>query len=188
MAVLHIRITGDPVLHAPASPVDRIDDGIRALVADLYETMDAAPGVGLAAPQVGVPLRVFTYGWTDEEERTWRGVAINPELWISPPVPGMPDDDDESEGCLSFPGERFALRRADRAILRATDLDGEAYEIVADGWLARIFQHEYDHLDGVLYMDRLDDHDQRIVQKITKKRGWGRPGSSWMPGLDDLEG
>ena len=118
----------------------------------------------------------------------WLGVAINPELWISPPIPGMPDDDEESEGCLSFPGERFALRRAERTILRATDLEGAPFEIVADGWLARIFQHEIDHLDGILYMDRLDDHDQRIVQKIAKKRGWGRPGSSWTPGVERLEG
>ncbi|MCM3659041.1 peptide deformylase [Agromyces mediolanus] len=188
MAVLPIRITGDPVLHSPARPVETIDDEVRTLVADLFETMDAAPGVGLAAPQVGVDLRVFTYGWTDEEGVRWRGVAINPELLISPPPPGEPDLDEESEGCLSFPGERFGLRRAERAVLRATGLDGERYETDAQGWLARIFQHEYDHLDGVLYTDRLSHADRKIVGKITKKLGWGRPGVSWMPGVDDLEG
>ena len=76
MAVLPIRITGDPVLHAPASPVDAIDDEVRDLVRDMFETMDAAPGVGLAAPQVGVPLRVFTYGWVDAAGTKWRGDCV----------------------------------------------------------------------------------------------------------------
>ncbi|WP_394552073.1 peptide deformylase [Agromyces sp. MMS24-JH15] len=187
MAVLPIRITGEPVLHSPAAPVEQIDDALRTLVADLFETMDAAPGVGLAAPQVGVPLRVFTYGWTDEEDVVWRGVAINPELWLAPSEPGDPDPDLESEGCLSFPGERFPLRRSERVLLRATDLEGEPFEIDAHGWLARIFQHEYDHLDGVLYTDRLAHRDQRIVAKITRKLDWGKPGRSWQPGVDDLD-
>jgi len=187
MAVLPIRISGDPALHSPAKPVDEIGDEVRRLVADMFETMDAAPGVGLAAPQVGVGLRIFTYGWVDESETRWRGVAINPELWISPPPAGEPDVDEE-EGCLSFPGERFGLRRAEAAILRATDLDGEPFEIEAHGWLARIFQHEYDHLDGTLYVDRLGERDRRIVAKIERKLGWGRPGQQWMPGVDHLEG
>lgn len=188
MAVLPIRISGDPVLHSPAVDVETIDDEIRALVRDMYETMDAAPGVGLAAPQVGVGLRIFTFGWTDDDDAVWRGVAINPELWVSPVPVGYPDPDEESEGCLSFPGERFPLRRAERAVLRAIALDGEPFEIVAEGWLARIFQHEYDHLDGVLYLDRLDEDDQKLVAKIAKKAGWGRPGKSWLPGVDRLEG
>ena len=175
------------MLHSPATPVDRIDDDVRSLVRDMFETMDAAPGVGLAAPQVGVPLRLFTYGWVDDTGTRWRGVAIDPELWISPPPAGAADPEDESEGCLSFPGERFGLRRAARAILRATDLGGTSFEIPAEGWLARIFQHEYDHLDGTLYTDRLGERDQRLVAKITKKLGWGTPGASWMPGVDHLE-
>ncbi len=179
---------GDPVLHSPASRVEAITDEIRTLVADMFETMDAAPGVGLAAPQVGVPLRIYTYSYVDDDDQPWRGVLINPELWMTPTEPGAPDPELESEGCLSFPGERFGLRRAERAVLRATDLDGERYEIDAQGWLARIFQHEYDHLDGVLYTDRLSHADRKIVTKITKKLGWGRPGVSWMPGVDDLEG
>ncbi|MEJ3403197.1 peptide deformylase [Rathayibacter sp. YIM 133350] len=186
MAVRSIRITGDPVLHSPAQPVTRFDDDLRRLVADLFETMDAAPGVGLAAPQVGVPLRVFTYTWGEGADKQ-RGVAINPELWISPPEPGVPDPEEESEGCLSFPGERFALRRADRALLRAIDLEGRPFEVEASGWLARIFQHEFDHLNGTLYTDRLDADDQKVVAKITRKRGWGTPGSSWLPGVDDLD-
>ena len=187
MAVLPIRITGDPVLHSPALPVETIDDELRALVRDMFETMDAAPGVGLAGPQVGVPLRLFTYGWADEAGTKWRGVAINPELWISPPPAGEPDLDEESEGCLSFPGERFALRRSDRVLVTGTDLDGAPVRIEVDGWRARIMQHEFDHLDGVLYVDRLGDGDWKTVQKIARKRGWGRPGQAWTPGVDNLE-
>ena len=179
---------GDPVLHSPASPVESVTDEIRTLVADMFETMDAAPGVGLAAPQVGVGLRIFTYTYEDDEGAPWRGVVINPELWIVPLEPGIPDPDDESEGCLSFPGERFPLRRAERARLTGTDLDGAPVDITVDGWRARILQHEFDHLDGILYVDRLDDGDWKTTQKIAKKRGWGRPGASWLPGVDNLEG
>lgn len=187
MAVLPIRIMGDPVLHAPASPVDEITDEVRTLVADMFETMDAAPGVGLAAPQVGVGLRIFTYSYADDDGTPWRGVIINPELWIRPLEPGFPDEDHESEGCLSFPGERFPLRRSSEALITGTDLDGAEVRIQVDGWRARILQHEFDHLDGVLYVDRLDDSDWKTTQKIAKKRGWGRPGQSWMPGVDDID-
>ncbi|CAH0162566.1 MULTISPECIES: peptide deformylase [unclassified Microbacterium] len=188
MAVLPIRIMGDPVLHSPASPVEEITDEIRTLVADMFETMDAAPGVGLAAPQVGEPLRIYTYSYVDDDDNPWRGVIINPVLWMSPPEPGSPDPEEESEGCLSFPGERFALRRAERALVTGVDLDGADVRIEVDGWRARIMQHEFDHLDGILYIDRLDDGDWKTVQKIARKRGWGRPGASWVPGVDDLEG
>ena len=177
MAVLPIRIAGDPALHSPALPVENFDDELRTLVGDMFETMDAAPGVGLAAPQVGVGLRLFTYGWVDDDGTRWRGVAINPELWITPPPAGEADVD-----------EGFGLRRAERAILRATDLEGNPFEIEAQGWLARILQHEFDHLDGTLYIDRLGERDQKLVHKISRKLGWGKPGVQWMPGVDDLEG
>jgi peptide deformylase len=190
MAVLPILITGDPVLRSPAAPVVEFDASLAQLVRDMEETMAAAPGVGLAAPQVGVPLRVFVYHWTDEGGMLHQGTAINPELWITPPVPASIDEldeDDESEGCLSLPGERFPLRRAERALLRAIALDGSVFEIEADGWLARIFQHEYDHLDGVLYADRLAHPDDRAAAKTVKKRSWGVPGQSWLPGVDHLD-
>lgn len=187
MAILPIRIWGDTVLHAVAAPVDEITDEIRTLVADMFETMDAAPGVGLAAPQVGVGLRIYTYSYEDDEGAPWRGVVINPELWMTPPEPGEPDEDTESEGCLSFPGERFPLRRSDRVIVTGIDLDGEPVRIEVDGWRARIMQHEFDHLNGVIYIDRISDGDWKTAQKISKKRGWGRPGVSWTPGVDDLE-
>lgn len=188
MAVLPIRITGEPVLHSPALPVTTFDDELRALVADMIDTMHAAPGVGLAAPQVGVGLRVFVWHWTDDDGAEHRGTAINPELWVSPPPLGEPDEDDESEGCLSIPGERYPLLRSRLAILRASDVDGEPFEVRAEGWLARILQHEYDHLDGVLYADRLEYPYSKFATKAVKKAGWGRPGDSWLPGVDDLEG
>ncbi|WP_348787724.1 peptide deformylase [Leifsonia sp. NPDC080035] len=187
MAVLPIRITGDPVLHARASEVVDIDDDLRTLVADMFETMDEAPGVGLAGPQVGVPLRLFVYGWTDDDDVLHRGVAINPVLWLSPLAVGEPDEESESEGCLSFPGERFPLRRAERVILQALDLDGQPFEVHAEGWLARIFQHEYDHLDGVLYVDRLAHPYGKAALKVQRKNSWGVPGLSWLPGRDHLE-
>jgi peptide deformylase len=188
MAVRPIRITGDPTLHTPATPVFEIDDAVRDLVRDMEETMAAAPGVGLAAPQVGVGQRIFVWSWIDDEGTQHRGTAINPELFMAPLPLGDLDEDEESEGCLSIPGERFPLRRSPEALLTATDLDGKRYEIRASGWLARIFQHEYDHLDGVLYADRLVHPHDKGVAKAIRKKSWGSPGQSWMPGVDRPEG
>jgi peptide deformylase len=187
MAVRPIRITGEPVLHERARPGGEIDAAVRDLVRDMEETMAAAPGVGLAAPQVGVPLRLFIWKWRDEDGTEHQGTAIDPELWISPTPVGDPDADAESEGCLSVPGERFPLRRAEWANLRATDLAGRPYDMKASGWLARIFQHEYDHLDGVLYTDRLIYPQSRLASKVIRKKSWGAPGASWTPGVDHLE-
>jgi len=153
----------------------------------MTETMAAAPGVGLAAPQVGVPLRLFVYAWTDADDERHGGVAINPVLWVSPVPTGEPDEDEESEGCLSFPGERFGLRRAERAVLQAVDECGEPFEVHADGWLARIFQHEFDHLNGILYVDRLTPPRSKAAAKASRRNGWGVPELSWMPGVDNLE-
>jgi peptide deformylase len=187
MAVLPIRISGEPVLHTVAAEVTEFDDALRTLVGDMIETMATAPGVGLAAPQVGVPLRVFVYAWTDADDAHHEGVAINPELWITPIQTGEPDEDEESEGCLSFPGERYPLRRSPRAVLRAVDLDNTPYELEASGWLARILQHEYDHLDGTIYVDRLNHTHAKAAAKALRKNGWGTPGRSWLPGVDHLE-
>lgn len=176
------------MLHAPAATVTEFDDELRQLVDDMFETTVAAPGVGLAAPQVGVGKRVFVWIYEDQDEAPERGVAINPELWIEPLEPGLPDDEEEVEGCLSFPGERFALRRSARALLRAQDIDGNPFEVTASGWFARILQHEFDHLNGLLYVDRLVHPESRGAQKAERRNGWGKPGLSWMPGEDDLEG
>lgn len=186
MAVLPIRIYGDPVLHSPATAVTDFDNDLHELVANMIETMHEAPGVGLAAPQVGVPLRVFVYDWTDENTQH-SGVAINPRLWLSPQSVEPLDEDAESEGCLSVPGERFPLRRAEHVLLHAFELSGQPFQIEASGWLARIFQHEFDHLNGVLYVDRLDLENNKASKKAIRKNGWGVPGYSWMPGEDNLE-
>lgn len=191
MAVLPIRITGEPVLHERAAEVTVFDDDLRTLVDDMFETMDLAPGVGLAGPQVGVGKRLFVYAWTDDDEVLHRGVAVNPVLWTSPLVPEAVeelDEDDESEGCLSIPGERFPLRRAEGVLLRAVDAEGTPFEVEAHGWLARIFQHEYDHLDGYLYADRLVHPYAKQAAKAVRKSSWGGPGKSWLPGRDHPEG
>lgn len=189
MAILPITIWGEPVLHTPAKPVTEFDSKLEKLVADMYETMDEAPGVGLAGPQVGLPLRLFTYGWKDPRTGIdHRGVAINPELWISPLPKGDVDPDADAEGCLSVPGERYPTRRAERALLRAYDLKNEPFEIEAEGWFARILQHEYDHLNGIIYIDRLDFVQQRKALKEIARNGWGKPGHTWLPGVDNLEG
>ena len=187
MPVLPITICGEPVLHRPAAPVSEFDAALRTLVDDMFETTVAAPGVGLAAPQVGVGKRVFVWMYDDQDVAPAQGVAINPELWVTPQEPGLPDEE-EVEGCLSFPGERFALRRSSRALLRAQDIDGKPFEITADGWVARLLQHEFDHLNGLLYVDRLVHPESRGAQKAERKNGWGKPGLSWLPGVDDLEG
>ena len=186
---LPIVAAGDPVLRQGIEHYDGHLDGtlLSRFVEALRITMHAAPGVGLAAPQVGVALRIYTYSYQDDEGRPWRGVLINPELWMRPIEPGEPDPDDESEGCLSFPGERFPLRRSESVQVTGTSLEGEPVRIEVDGWRARIMQHEFDHLDGILYVDRLSDGDWKTVQKLARKRGWGRPGQAWTPGIDDIE-
>lgn len=182
-----IRIYGDPVLHQRAQEVSVFDDELRSLVADMFDTMDAAPGVGLAAPQVGVSLRVFVYSYPDDDDNPRRGVIINPELIHSPITPGPGDDELESEGCLSFPGERFALRRGESVVVSGIDLDQQPVRIEAAGWFARIFQHEFDHLNGIIYVDKLPFADRKEAFEVMQERGWNVPGQSWLPGTDKLE-
>lgn len=185
MAVRPIVITGEPVLHRRAEPVDVIDDEIRELVADMFETMDVANGVGLAAPQIGVPLRIFTWQMDNNDDVPARGVIINPYVVASKPAVGDPDPAEESEGCLSVPGESFPLRRGAQAHVTGLDLDGNELEFDATGWFARCMQHEYDHLNGFLYVDRLGDRWSKKARKAVKRNGWGTPGHTWMPGVDE---
>jgi peptide deformylase len=189
MAVVPIRIVGDPVLHTATSPVPVAADGslpeeIADLIADLYETMDAAHGVGLAANQIGVPLRVFVYDCADERGQSTRrrGVVINPVLETSEVPETMPDPEDDDEGCLSVPGESFPTGRADWARVTGLDADGSQVTLEGDGLFARMLQHETGHLDGFLYLDRLVGRNARSAKKTVKSNGWGVPGLSWMPG------
>lgn len=187
MTIRSICITGEPALHARANEVELFDEDLRALVADMFETMDEAPGVGLAAPQIGVGLRVFTYDYPDDEGNERRGVVINPVLELGAIVDEPADEDTELEGCLSVPGERFPLKRAEKAIITGVDLDQKPVLIEAEGWFARIFQHEFDHLNGTLYVDRLAEPWKEISTDIIADNGWGKPGLTWLPGVDDLE-
>ena len=188
MAVLPIRIAGDPVLHTRALPVEDIDEGLATLIHDMEDTMSAAPGVGLAAPQVGVSLRLFVYNWRDEARHPAPGHRDQPRAIDHPGRDRAPGRGGGSGGLPVDPGRALRAARArPSALLRATDLDGELYELRADGWLARIFQHEYDHLDGILYADRLDAPHARMAAKVVRRRGWGVPGKTWLPGRDHLE-
>lgn len=186
MTTRNIVIVGETVLHVPSQPVHEVNAYIRDLVSDMFETMDAAPGVGLAAPQIGIPLRIFVYDWEDDTG-AYRDVAINPDLVVPDYSDNDPDPESESEGCLSIPGERFPLKRSEIATLRATNLEGVEYTIRATGWLARIFQHEFDHLNGLLYVDRLGGEHKKLAKKAIKKANWGSKGVSWTPGQEFLE-
>lgn len=186
MAIRPIVIRGEAVLHEPAAAVTAFDADLHELIRDLFDTMDAAPGVGLAAPQVGVGLRVFVYDYPLQDGTPRRGAVVNPELFVSP-VDVRDSTEADDEGCLSFPGERYALVRSDKSILQAHDEKGVAFSLECDGWFARILQHEFDHLNGVMYLDRLDPIQAHHAAKVAKKRGWGVPGNSWMPGVDHPE-
>ena len=175
------------MLHTPAQAVKIFDQALTQLVEDMFETMDKAPGVGLAAPQIGVSLRIFTYDYPDDEGTKRRGVLINPALELGPILEEPADEDTELEGCLSVPGERFPLKRAEDVVVTGVDLLQQPVRIEASGWFARVFQHEFDHLDGILYVDRLAEPWKEIAFDLIESNGWGQPGSSWLPGVDDLE-
>lgn len=188
MTIRRICITGEPVLHNRAKEVEVFDENLRELVRDMFDTMDKAPGVGLAAPQIGIDLRIFVYDYDDDEGNERRGVVINPVLEVGA-IPSEPaDEETEIEGCLSVPGERFPLKRAEKAVVTGVDLDNKPVHIEAEGWFARIMQHEFDHLDGTLYVDRLAEPWKKLAFEVIEDEGWGKPGLSWLPGRDKLEG
>jgi peptide deformylase len=184
MAVRRIVITGEPVLHRRALPVESFDDELRRLVDDMLETMDAAHGVGLAAPQIGVGLRVFTWDLPNDDGVPHRGVIVNPFVSASRPSGLEPDPEHEVEGCLSVPGESFPLKRGERASVTGHDVHGAEVSFEATGWFARCMQHEYDHLNGTLYVDRLSERWARKAKKAVRRHGWGAPGHTWTPGVD----
>lgn len=155
MSVLPIRTLGDPVLRQRARPVERFDDALRRLADDMFETMYAAPGVGLAANQVGLQLACFVYDDRDGHA----GIVANPIL------SGLEGLDTIDEGCLSIPGPYHPTDRAVKVRLQGQDLAGARIDLRPDGLLARIFQHETDHLGGKLYVDRLDEAGRRDVMR-----------------------
>lgn len=161
MAVQPIRLFGDPVLRRAAIEVDDFDKEIRTLVKDLTDTMLAAPGAGLAAPQIGVGLRVFT--WNVEGEV---GHLVNPRLSLSEEVQDGP------EGCLSLPDLVYDCRRALRVVADGFDMHGEPLRIEGSDLLARAIQHETDHLDGVLFIDRLDTAARKAAMREIRESEW----------------
>lgn len=148
-----IRTLGDPVLREPSKLVERFDRALGRLVEEMTETMYAANGVGLAGPQVGSSSRLFTY----DDGETGPSFLANPELTV------FEGDEVHDEGCLSIPGPFYPTARGARVRVTGQDVHGRPVEIEAEGLLARIFQHETDHLNGVLYIDRLDDEGRRAV-------------------------
>jgi peptide deformylase len=159
-----IRLFGDPILRTKAEPVVDFDAELRRLVKDLSDTMMDAPGVGLAAPQIGVSLRVFTYFIDDE-----LGHLVNPQLELSA------EEQLGLEGCLSFPGIEFDCRRALRVIARGFNEYGDPVMIEGDDLLARCIQHETDHLDGVLFIDRMDRAARKAAMKAIREAEWVGP-------------
>ncbi len=184
MAVRPVVITGDPVLHRPASRIGSFDGEVADIIKDMFDTMDAAHGVGLAAPQIGLGLRLFVYEMANDDGVPTRGVVVNPIMALGKIAQERPDPDLETEGCLSVPGESFPLKRAERARVSGFDAAGAPLEFDATGWFARCMQHEFDHLNGKLYVDRLDERHLKKARKAIRRNGWGAPGRSWMPGVD----
>lgn len=169
------------MLHQPTREVSAFDDALATLADDMFETMYAAEGVGLAANQIGVDLRLFVYDCPDDEGVQHKGLVVNPRLETSEIPETMPDPDDDWEGCLSVPGESFPTGRAAWARVTGVDLAGEALKVEGTGYFARCLQHETDHLDGHLYLDRLVGRNARAAKKMLKANKWGVPGNSWLP-------
>jgi peptide deformylase len=161
MTVQQIRHFGDPVLVTPASLVVDFDKELRKLVKDLTETMLDAPGAGLAAPQIGVPLRVFVW---DVDEAL--GHLINPTLELGSEI------QEGDEGCLSFPELVYPTPRAFRAVARGFNMHGEPIVVEGTELLARALQHETDHLDGVLFIDRLSEENRKAAMKEIRESEW----------------
>ena len=163
MSVRPIRTIGDPILRSAADPVRRFDDDLRTLVADMFETMRDVEGVGLAAPQIGVGLQVFVYEIGEDS-----GVFVNPQLELGE------QDQEGGEGCLSVPGLGFETPRKDWARVTGLDEHGQPREAEATGLLARCFQHEHDHLQGVLYVNRLQGEVRREAWKRIRAGDYAR--------------
>jgi peptide deformylase len=161
MAPYSIRLVGDPVLRQRAAEVADIDGRLARLVQDMITTMYDAPGVGLAAPQVGVQKRVFVYDAHDD---------TGPHVIVNPTIVESRGEWSFEEGCLSVPGLSWEIVRPDEVHLVGWDLDGNELSIEADEYLGRIFQHELDHLDGILLLERLDEDTRKAAMRTLRER------------------
>ena len=162
MTIRPVRLFGDPILRTAANPVTDFDKQLRGLVKDLTQTLDDAQGAGLAAPQIGVGQRVFAYAVRGE-----RGYLVNPVL-------DFPDEEDQEgeEGCLSFPGIYYDVKRRLNAVARGFDDRGDPVQVVGTEVLARCLQHETDHLDGVLFIDRMDQATRKQAMREIRAANW----------------
>src|SRR6201996_694114 len=165
MAIRDIRLFGDPILNTTAEPVADFDKQLRTLVKDLTQTLDDAQGAGLAAPQIGIGLRVFASAVGEE-----RGHLVNPVL-------EFPDEEEveDEEGCLSFPGIYFDVKRRLNTVAKGFTDRGDPVQIVGTEILARCVQHETDHLDGVLFIDRMDQQTRKQAMREIREANWGGP-------------
>lgn len=162
MALLDIKLMGDPVLREECAEVEEIDDELRRLAQDMFDTMYDADGVGLAAPQVGVTKRLIVVDPREE--------GVTPRALVNPRVLETSDETDRAEeGCLSIPGLREVVERKSEVVVEAEDLDGETIRLEADGLHARVLLHEIDHLDGVLFVDRVSPLKRKMLMKKWKK-------------------
>jgi peptide deformylase len=162
----------DPVLHRPCAPVTEFDRGLRHLLLDMFASMSAADGVGLAANQIGVDARVFVIDCPDAEGEDVIGYVVNPVLTILEPVGDEPAVELTEEGCLSVPGPYAELERAFRARVDGVDVHGEPTSIETTGMAARCLQHEVDHLDGTLYVDLLPEElRERLLAEAAGPEG-----------------
>jgi peptide deformylase len=158
MSTLPIRVFGDPVLREPASPVESFDAGLRRLAEDMIQTMHEAPGVGLAAPQVGRSLRLIVFDVGDEAGARALANPVLKNEW---------GEQVSDEGCLSVPGLYYPVKRAQKVWAEGVDLDGHGLTVEGEDLLARVLQHEVDHLNGVLFIDRLDgEHRSEAMAKL----------------------
>lgn len=165
MALLKVRILGDPILRATATPVRAFDAQLATLADDMLETMDDAPGVGLAAPQVGISTRLFVY---DSGEPGERGALCNPVVtWVSEELVEM------EEGCLSIPDAYFPVTRPAAITVEGSRTDGSPITIAATEILARVFQHEIDHLDGILFIDHLPKELRKQAMAAMREQDMG---------------
>ncbi|MFF7331484.1 peptide deformylase [Streptomyces sp. NPDC008150] len=163
-----LTLLGDPVLHAPSAEVTDFGPGLARLVEDLFASMYAARGVGLAANQVGEALRVFVFDCPDDEEVRHLGHVVNPRLVAADGIVLR-----GPEGCLSLPGLEAPTERFDRAVVEGFTASGEPVEVEGTGFFARCLQHEYDHLEGRVYPDRLTGRRRRKVLRQAAKASWG---------------
>jgi peptide deformylase len=171
MAIMRIYETPDPVLRQISTPVEKVDDELRALIADMFETMYDAPGIGLAAVQVGVPKRLLVMDLQEPEEEGGE-VVKEPRVFINPEILSASDHEiPYTEGCLSVPDQYAEVLRPDRIRARWLDEQGKSHEQDLDGLLAVCLQHEMDHLEGILFIDHLSKLKRDMVlKKLAKAR------------------